>query len=95
MLVWGDVTNHTDFMPRHLYWIPASDIILELGLETRLRMLAIATTDNLRVSAFHGPFPGVGHIRQISAREYLLVPRQWTEDMNDWLWPVRSCGSRT
>jgi glyoxylase-like metal-dependent hydrolase (beta-lactamase superfamily II) len=84
LLVWGDVTNHTDILLRFPLWTPSSDMDQQLALKTRLRLMDMAITDRLRVSCFHAPFPANGYIRKISDEEYRLVPVQWTEDLDGW-----------
>ena len=80
MLIAGDAINHVYASFEHPDWHAAFDADKDQAAATRKRLLDMCATDGVLLSAYHLPFPGVGHvIRRGGAFQFLPLAWQWGE----------------
>jgi glyoxylase-like metal-dependent hydrolase (beta-lactamase superfamily II) len=72
----GDVTNVPDLFLRNPDWQVMFDSEPEKAVLTRRRVYDMAAADNLLVSGYHFPFPGLGYIEK-AGTGYRLLPAAW------------------
>ncbi|MEL6278909.1 MAG: MBL fold metallo-hydrolase [Pseudomonadota bacterium] len=76
MLVAGDAINHGYVAFEHPDWRPAFDFDKDLAVATRKRLLEMCASDRMLISAYHLPFPGVGHAAR-AGQAYRYMPALW------------------
>ncbi len=62
LVVLGDALTHPILSFKHPEWKTGSDHIPELGVETRLRLLAELAADETRIIGYHLPSGGLGRV---------------------------------
>ncbi len=72
----GDVSNVPDLFLRNPDWQVMFDSEPEKAVLTRRRVYDMASTDNMLVSGYHFPFPGLGYIEKAGSG-YRLTPAAW------------------
>lgn len=73
LLITGDVNNHYVLGLKHPEWFLSFDSNPEQAVDTRIALFNHAAEANLKILAYHFPFPGVGHL--ISSHTF---ENQWT-----------------
>jgi glyoxylase-like metal-dependent hydrolase (beta-lactamase superfamily II) len=76
MFVLGDAMNHAYMSFERPDWVFGVDMDKDQVVKTRRRLLDMAATDGITVSAYHFPFPGVGHVMR-EGDSYRFVPALW------------------
>jgi glyoxylase-like metal-dependent hydrolase (beta-lactamase superfamily II) len=72
----GDVTNVPDLFLRNPDWQVMFDSEPEKAVVTRRRVYDMASAENMLVSGYHFPFPGLGYIEK-AGNGYRLTPAAW------------------
>src|SRR5262249_18732433 len=72
----GDVTNVPDLFLRNPDWQVMFDSEPEEAVVTRRRVYDMASGEQLLVSGYHFPFPGLGYIEK-AGTGYQLIPTAW------------------
>jgi len=62
LLISGDAFTHKIISFEHPNWRPGTDILPDLAVTTRRRILDMAAKDKLKVIGYHLPFPGLGRV---------------------------------
>ena len=76
LMILGDAINHAYIGFERPEWVFGADMDKDQTVITRKKLLDMAATDRMAVTAYHFPFPGVGHVmRQDDA--YRFVPALW------------------
>lgn len=79
LLCMGDTAVHPVVSFAHPGWHFGFDMDPEQASATRRRVLDWAASDRLRTTAYHMPFPGVGHVaRDGAAYRWLPEPWRWS-----------------
>lgn len=76
LLVLGDAVNHVYAGFERPGWHAGFDMDKETAAITRRRVLDMAATDRIAISAYHFPFPGVGHVAR-QGEAYRFAPALW------------------
>lgn len=63
LLYISDTAHHYALSLEHPEWQVGTDANVQLGIQTRRRLLEQAATNRMLVSGYHFPFPGIGYIR--------------------------------
>jgi glyoxylase-like metal-dependent hydrolase (beta-lactamase superfamily II) len=72
----GDVTNVPDLFLRNPDWQVMFDSEPERAVVTRRRVYEMAAAEQMLVSGYHFPFPGLGYVEK-AGTGYRLVPAAW------------------
>ncbi|NUU64037.1 hypothetical protein [Paenibacillus agri] len=76
LLIWGDILHNAAIQLLRPEEKIIMDVLPELGVETRKRILEFAATEKLLVSGMHLDFPGFGHIRK-QEDHFVHIPEKW------------------
>lgn len=75
LLHFVDIAHHSAISFAHPEWVIAWDVLPELGIESRTKVMDRASADKARVFGAHMPFPSLGHVRRAGkAFEYVIEP---------------------
>ncbi|MFF2089248.1 hypothetical protein [Paenibacillus sp. NPDC058174] len=80
LLIWGDILHNATIQLLRPEEKLAMDVNPDLVIETRKRILDLATDERLLVSGMHLHFPGYGHIRK-EQDHYVHVPELWSSKL--------------
>ncbi|MFF2089261.1 MBL fold metallo-hydrolase [Paenibacillus sp. NPDC058174] len=80
LLIWGDIIHNAAIQLMRPEEKIVMDVLPELGVETRKRILDLAAEEKLLVSGMHLNFPGFGRIRK-EADHYVHVPEKWSPEL--------------
>lgn len=80
LMVMSDTTNHPALFVRNPEWQAIFDMDGAQAIQTRRRLLDMATSEKAQVAFYHAPFPATGHIAK-DGNGYRLVPAQWSSAM--------------
>ena len=72
----ADVTNHPILFARHPEWRLWADMIPELALTNRRKLLDMLAAERMPMAGYHYPFPAVGNIAK-QGSGYDFVPVNW------------------
>lgn len=79
LLIWGDVIHLTKLQFANPDWTIAFDMIPDLTLKTRAKMLDMAATDGMLVAGAHLDFPGAGYVEKAgSAYRFSTAPYDYS-----------------
>jgi glyoxylase-like metal-dependent hydrolase (beta-lactamase superfamily II) len=73
LLVGGDVLGNPIFSFQRPDWHWGSDVDAPAGARTRARLLDTLTTDRIRLSSYHLPWPGLGRVER-AGNAWRFVP---------------------
>jgi len=78
LLNMADVAHHHALSFAYPEWLLKFDVLKEMGMETRSRLLTEFAEERVRVFGGHMPFPGLGHVRRRAGGnlEYVIEPWQ-------------------
>ncbi|MBR0653111.1 MBL fold metallo-hydrolase [Roseomonas terrae] len=77
MMFLADVTNRPEIMMANPDWQIVFDFDGDAAAATRRRVLDMAATDRIRVTGYHYPFPGNGHVAKVG-NGFRFVPADWS-----------------
>ena len=78
MIYVADITNAPIVFARNPEWQVTFGMDAQKAIETRKRILDMASADNIRCAFYHGPFPAVGQIAREDAG-YRLDMLPWQD----------------
>lgn len=77
MLYVGDITNNPLVFARYPDWQAAWDVLPDVAVQTRKRILGEAAEQNLRLFFYHAPFPSNGYVLGLPDGGFQFVPAFW------------------
>jgi len=77
LLVLGDVTNNPAIFARNPEWRLWADMVPELAITTRRKLLDMASAEKTRVIGYHYSFPSNGYFLK-QGNGYEFVPAMWS-----------------
>lgn len=78
MMYVADITNTPVLFARNPEWQVMFDMDAQKAIETRKRILDMASADRIRCAFYHGPFPSVGQIAR-EGQGYRLDLLPWQD----------------
>ena len=72
----ADVTNHPAIFARHPEFRLWADMIPDLALTNRRKLLDMLAAERMPMTGYHYPFPAVGHIAK-RGNGYDFHPASW------------------
>jgi len=76
LLVLGDAVHIYPLQFPHPEWTMAYDTDPKEAIRTRHKLFKQVANDRTLLTAYHLPFPGIGHVRAVG-KAYQWVPRAW------------------
>jgi glyoxylase-like metal-dependent hydrolase (beta-lactamase superfamily II) len=76
LIALGDCLTNAHASFAHPEWKLTRDVIKDVAVDTRKRMLDMAAEDRIAVLGYHFPFPGVGHVAR-DGGGYRFIPALW------------------
>ncbi|MCY3984637.1 MAG: MBL fold metallo-hydrolase [Roseovarius sp.] len=76
LLALGDSIVHAYIGFSKPEWYNVFDSDGPMGVETRMRILDMAASDQIALLGYHFPFPGVGHVMR-EGETYRFIPAMW------------------
>ena len=77
MMYVADITNNPLVYARNPDWQASWDVLPDVAVETRKRILGQAADERLRLFFYHAPFPSNGYVLRSSDGGYQFVPALW------------------
>lgn len=74
LVAMADIVHATSILFTNPRWGTSFDYDFELGIKTRVAVLKKLSKDNALIFGYHQPYPGIGHIKELSVDSYEWVP---------------------
>ena len=76
LLILGDAIRDPYVSLERPEWVSDVDMIPDLTVETRIKLLDMTATDRIAILSYHFPFPGAGHVMK-DQNSYRSIPAMW------------------